>query len=112
MYDGQAHTEIKQDKQGNHISYHTSHASITYREQLTPQRTVGAIGSVWQENTPSKETTGPAQTNTQSETAMKTNSRKWQTAHTRSDCCYHRLSVATSLRSYSYQRPLAEKTAG
>ena len=28
-----------------------------------------------------------------------------------SDCCYHRLSVATSLRS-CVQRPLAEKTAG
>ena len=40
----------------------TSHASIAYRKQLTPQRTVGTIGSVWQESTPSKETTGPAQT--------------------------------------------------
>jgi len=60
----------------------TSHASIAYRKQLTPQRTVGIIGSVWQESTPSKETTGPAQINTQSET-MKTNSRKWQTAHAR-----------------------------
>ena len=59
----------------------TSHASIAYRKQLTPQRTVGTIGSVWQESTPSKETTGPAQTNTQSKTAVKTNSRKWQTAH-------------------------------
>ena len=29
-----------------------------------------------------------------------------------SDCCYHRLSVATVLPSYSYQRPLAEKAAG
>ena len=59
------------------------HASITYHKQLTPQRTVGTIGSVWQESTPSKETTGPAQTNTQNKTAMKTNSRKWQTAHAR-----------------------------
>ena len=25
-----------------------------------PQQTVGTIGSVWQESTPSKETTGPA----------------------------------------------------
>jgi len=40
----------------------TSHASIAYRKQLPPQRTVGTIGSVWQESTPSKETTGPAQT--------------------------------------------------
>jgi len=46
----------------------TSHASIAYRKQLLPQRTVGTIGSVRQERTPSKETTGPAQTNTQSET--------------------------------------------
>jgi len=58
----------------------TSHASIAYRKQLPPQRTVGTIGSVWQKSTPSKEITGPAQTNTQSET-IKTNSRKWQTAH-------------------------------
>jgi len=43
----------------------TSHASIAYRKQLHPQRTVGTIGSVWQESAPSKETTGPAQTNTQ-----------------------------------------------
>jgi len=34
----------------------TSHASISYREQLPPQRTAGTIGSVWQESTPSKET--------------------------------------------------------
>ena len=99
-------------------------------QATTPQRMVGIIGSVWQESTPSKETTGPAQTNTQSETAMNTNSRKRQTAHARpllepagfsqlvlvltsnSDCCYHRLSVATVLRSYSCQRPLAEKAAG
>ena len=40
--------------------YFTSHASIAYRKQLPPQRTVGATGSVWQESTPSKETTGPA----------------------------------------------------
>jgi len=62
--------------------------------------------------------------------AMKTNSRKCQTALARpqlepagfsqlvlvldlnADCCYHRLSVATVLPSYSYQRPLAKKTAG
>jgi len=62
--------------------------------------------------------------------AMKTNSRKCQTTHARpllepaglsqlvlvltsnSDCCYHWLSVATLLCSYSYQRPLAEKAAG
>jgi len=31
-----------------------------------PQRRVGTTGSVWQESTPSKKTTGPAQTNTQS----------------------------------------------
>ena len=42
----------------------TSHASIAYRKQLTPQRTMGTIGTVWQESTPSKETTGPAQTRT------------------------------------------------
>ena len=60
----------------------TSQSSIAYRKQLPPQRTVGTIGSVWQESTPSKKTTGPAQTNAQSET-MKTNSRKWQTAHAR-----------------------------
>jgi len=46
------------------LSY--SHTSIAYHKQLHPQRTVGTIGSVWQESTPSKETTGPAQTNTQS----------------------------------------------
>ena len=40
----------------------TSHGSIAYRKQLPPQRTVGTIGSVWQESTPSKETRGPAQT--------------------------------------------------
>jgi len=40
----------------------TSHASIAYRKQLPPQRTVGTIGSVWQESTPSKETTRPTQT--------------------------------------------------
>jgi len=44
----------------------TSHASIADRKQLQPQRTVGTIGSVWQESTPSKGTTGPAQTNRQS----------------------------------------------
>jgi len=38
----------------------TSHASITYRKQLPPQRTMGTIGSVWQKSTPSKETTRPA----------------------------------------------------
>jgi len=48
------------------VSLETSHASIAYRKQLHPQRTVGTIGSVWQESTPSKETAGPAQTNTQS----------------------------------------------
>jgi len=37
-------------------------ASPAYRKQLPPQRTVGTIGSVWQESTSSKETTGPAQT--------------------------------------------------
>ena len=54
-------------KEGTTV-YKTSHASIAYRKQLPPQRTVGTIGSVWQESTPSKETMGPAQTNTQSET--------------------------------------------
>jgi len=44
----------------------TSHASIAHRKQLPPQQTVGTIGTVWQESTPSKETTGPAHTNTQS----------------------------------------------
>jgi len=63
---------------------HTSHASIAYRKQLPPQRTVGTIGSVWQESTPSMETTGPAQINTQStKNAMKTDSPKSQTAHAR-----------------------------
>jgi len=62
----------------------TSHASIAYRKQLPPQRIVGTIGSVWQKSTPSKETKGPAQTNTQStNNAMKVNSRKCQTAHAR-----------------------------
>jgi len=46
----------------------TSHASLAYRKQLPPQWTVGTIGIVWQESTPSKETTGPAQTRMQSET--------------------------------------------
>jgi len=59
----------------------TSHASIAYRQQLPLQRTVGTIGSVWLESTPSKETTGPAQT--RKANAMKTNSRKCQTAHAR-----------------------------
>jgi len=36
-----------------------------------------------EESTPSKETTGPTQANTQSETAMKTNSQKWEAAHAR-----------------------------
>jgi len=44
------------------MEYNTSHASIAYRKQLPLQRTVGTIGSVWQESTPSNETTGPAQT--------------------------------------------------
>ena len=57
----------------------TSHASIAYHKQL---RTVGTIGRVWQESAPLKETTGPEQTDTQSET-MITNNRKWQTAHAR-----------------------------
>jgi len=35
----------------------------------------------------------------------------FQSLTSNSDCCYHRLSVATSLRSYSYQRPLAGKAA-
>jgi len=48
------------DKKQRPIYYR--HASIAYRKQLPPQRTVGTIGSVWQESTPSKETTGPAQT--------------------------------------------------
>jgi len=51
-------------------------------KELPPQRTVGTIGSAWQESTPSKETLGPAQTNTQSE-FMKTNSEKWRTTHPR-----------------------------
>jgi len=42
----------------------TSHASIAYRKRLPPQRAVGTIGSVWQESTPSKEATGPAQNST------------------------------------------------
>jgi len=33
----------------------TSHASIAYCKQLPPQRTVGTIGSVWLESTPSKQ---------------------------------------------------------
>jgi len=49
----------------------TSYASIAYRKQLHLQRIVGTIGSVWQESTPSKETTGPAQTNTQSTESTK-----------------------------------------
>ena len=65
------------------VLINTSHASTAYRKQLTPQPIVGTIGIVWQESTPSKETTGPAQTNTQRETAMKTKNRKWQTAHAR-----------------------------
>jgi len=39
---------------------YTSHASIAYHKPITPQRTVGTIGSLWQETTSSKETTGPA----------------------------------------------------
>jgi len=96
----------------------TSHASIVYR----------IIGSVWQESTPSKETTGPAQTrkakhyeNEQSEIPNRLEPTSYSpqaqakaclSLISNSDCCYHRLSVATSLRSYSYQRPLAEKAAG
>jgi len=46
----------------------TSHASIAYRKQLPPQRTVGTIGSVRQESTPSKETMGQHKlANTQNE---------------------------------------------
>jgi len=43
----------------NHRGINTSHASIAYRKQLPPQWTVGTVGSVWQESTPSKEITGP-----------------------------------------------------
>jgi len=35
-----------------------SHANTAYHKQLPPQRTVGTIGSVWQESTPSKELRG------------------------------------------------------
>ena len=50
----------------------TSHVSIVDRKQRPPQRTVGTIGSVWQESTPSKENTGPAEDyeNDQSEMAL------------------------------------------
>jgi len=57
------------------------HASIAYRKQLSPQRTVGTIGSVWQESTPSKET--PGQRKHAKRKAMKANSRKCQTTHAR-----------------------------
>ena len=59
----------------------TSYASIAYRKQLHLQRIVGTIGSVWQESTPSKETTGPAQT--RKAKRYETNSRKCQMAHAR-----------------------------
>jgi len=108
---------------------YAAHSSIAYRKELPPQWTMGTIGPVWQKSASSKETTGPAQTNTKSEKLWK---RTVENAkrHTRplleptgfsqlflvltfkSDCCYHRLSVATVLHSHSYQRPLAEKAAG
>ena len=109
---------------------YTSHASIRYRKQLPPQPPVGTIGTVWQESTPSKETMGPAQTRPYCETlwkltacAIKQRTRNlyfslralanWFSSLTsNSDCCYHQLSVATLLGSFSYQRPLAEKAAG
>jgi len=61
------------------ISLKTSHANIAYRKQLPPQRTVGTIGSAWQESTSSKKTTGQAKTHAK-RNVMKTNSRKCQTA--------------------------------
>jgi len=70
-------TAISQPCQRNPLATVTSHISIAYRKQLTAQRTEGTIGSVWKESTPSKETTGPAQTDTQSETDVKTNSWKF-----------------------------------
>jgi len=65
------------------ILYDNTHASVAYHNQLLPQRTKAPIVSVWQESTPSKETTRSAQTNTQNWNAMKTNRRKCQTVHAR-----------------------------
>jgi len=42
------------------INISTSHASIAYRKQLPPQRTVGGNGRVRNESTPSKEASLPA----------------------------------------------------
>jgi len=55
--------------------YRTSHASIAYRKQIPPQRTVCTIGSVWQESTPSKETTGPAKLYENEESEMRHGAR-------------------------------------
>jgi len=57
------------------IFYFTSHTSIAYRKQIPPQQTVGTIGSVWQENTPSKETTGPAKRYENEQSEMRNGAR-------------------------------------
>ena len=106
----------------------TSHASIAHPKRPPPQGTESTIGSVWQVTPLRRKLRG--QHKHAKRNAMKTNSRKCQTAHARplleaagfsqlvlvlisnSDCCNHRPSVATSLRSYSYQRSLVEKPAG
>jgi len=63
------------------LSLQTSHASIAYRKQLPRKRTVSTIGSVWQESTPSTETT--VQHKLTRKGKRYENSRKWQTAHAR-----------------------------
>jgi len=40
-----------------------------------PQQTVGTIGSVWQESTPSKETTGPAKRYENEQSEMRNGAR-------------------------------------
>jgi len=57
------------------IQLSTGHASIAYRKQIPSQRTVGTIGSVWQENTPSKETTGPAKRYENDQSEMRNGAR-------------------------------------
>jgi len=48
-----------------------SHASTAYCKQLPPQQTVDTLGSVWHENTPSKETKRSAQTDRDCQTVRK-----------------------------------------
>jgi len=67
----------------------------------------GASQTLW------KRTVGNAKRRTRGLSLSPRALANWfQSLSSHSDCCYHRLSVATVLRSYSCQRPLEEKAAG